>query len=159
VLTIIRDDVIANPTAQNNTANKTITPISWADLSQIQIYHNQLPYWSEPILGSRLQVELYDEAKKSQKQISSSLYYQDYSDSALARTQNQIPLFLSFSSAPRFSDELDSGVKSNRHTTDSYMDITYNNTPTGLSNFASMSWLNASGRIYLGSSGALTLDN
>jgi len=155
---LIRDDNVANPGVPNNTANKMIAPISWTDLQQLQVYQNQQPWWSEPVLGTRLETELYDEVKKAEPKITDSLYYTDYGDAALARTQSQIPLFLCFSSAPRFSEELDSGVATSRHTTDAYMDLQYQGTPAGLANLSALSWLNCSGRIHLGPTGSLELD-
>jgi hypothetical protein len=105
-----------------------------------------------------LETELFDEIKKAEPDITQSLYYQDYGDAAAARSQNQMPLFLSFSSASKFADTLDSGVDTSRHTTDAYVDIQYSTpAPAALANLAALSWLNCSGHIHIGVLGALEL--
>jgi hypothetical protein len=144
-------DSAAVPTVVTNTGNKIERPISYADIEAIQVYANQRPLFPEISTGSQVETDLYDEAKKiSQERIIHSSFYANYKG-LTARSPLQPPLYLSFDSTPRFSEELQSGLHSARFGGDSglYADITLKPGTVSIATQECFAFLKFTSKIYL----------
>jgi hypothetical protein len=142
-------DASTIPNQFNTTFDKIESDIGWSDIESVQVYANQRPLFPEILSGDTTQYELYESAK-SVHPIEESVFYPNYKGT-VARTKNQPPILVSFDSAPKFSEELQSGLHSARFGGDAglYVDVTFRTGTTALATLECVAFLKHTSRITL----------
>jgi hypothetical protein len=142
-------DSAAIPSAFNTTIDKIEQNIGWDDIDSLQVYANQRPLFPEILSGDTTQYELF-EASKSVTDLEQSVFYPNYKG-VVARTKNMPPVLISFDSAPKFSEELQSGLHSARFGGDAglYVDVTFRTGTAALATLECVAYLKHTSRITL----------
>jgi hypothetical protein len=156
LLLLIRDQSKVDSTNTLSTADRQQSFISYNDLQEIQIYSNNMPLWSEPILGANVETELFNETLRTLAEIAHSTFHNDVSSS---QTQvGSCPIGVNLQSAPsKFHEALISGLKSKSHVSDLYAVMSWANGVT-YQNYAATVFLENDSRIFVDQNGALQIE-
>ena len=121
----LRDDGKDNPAAVTNDSNKLQNLISYSTISTWQMLVDSRPFFSEQLTDDKTTLLLWNECRKSEPAISTSRYYTDYENAADAGTLRQPPIIMNFQAAPKFADDMLSGIQTTRHNVEAYIDFTF----------------------------------
>merc|ERR1712127_921046 len=127
--------------------------ISYNDLAEIQVYSNNMPLWSEPILNANVETELWNETIRTLPEIEHSTFHND-----VTASQTQVgscPIGVNLQSAPsKFHEALISGLKSKSHVSDLYAVMSWANGVT-YQNYCATVFIENDSRIFVDQNGAL----
>jgi len=150
---IFRDEAKDNPPAATNDSNKLQNAVSYSAISTWQMWVDSRPWFSEVLTDDKTALGLWNEAKKCEPEITSSRYYTDFENPADAGTLRQPPIFMSLQAAPKFSDDMLSGISTTRHNIEAYVDFTFATAQPAT--VAAYAFLFHTSRIYEDSNGQL----
>ena len=156
LLLLIRDQSKVDSTNTLSTADRQQSFISYTDLQEIQLYSNNMPLWSEPILNANIETELFNETLKTFPELQHSTFHNDVSASQVQ--VGSCPIGVNLQSAPsKFHDALISGLKSKSHVSDLYGVISWANGVT-FTNYAATVFIENDSRIFVDQNGALQIE-
>ena len=156
IIIALRDQ--SRVTAGIATQQKAQSFIPFTNLSSLQWFVANEPFYPEPIQGERLETELYRETVRALPAIAESVYQTDPRADKLQF--GSVPIAVNFDSAPtKFREAISSGIKSKSHVSDLYAQVIYSG-GVATANFAADCFLVANSRIYFDvSTGALNIEH
>lgn len=146
VLIGIRDTAGDARASVDNVGNKLQNFIGYQNIDQWQMFVESRPWFSEILTGDKTQLMLWKETRKSEPAISYSRFFTDYERAADNGTYTQPPIILCLQAAPKFADDMLSGISTHRHTVESYVDFTFKTLPTATT--AAFCWMKHTVRVY-----------
>ena len=153
ILVLIRDQSIVDSTTNLATRDRQQRVLAYSSLSEIQMYSNNIPFFSEPLTGERLSVELWNELLKAVE------FKRVDVDTNVTGQIGGCPAFaFDLTSCPtRFQSEVVSGLKTKSHVSDLYHMLVYK-TGVVTANLAATVFLANDVRLYTDSANCLQIE-
>jgi hypothetical protein len=157
VMVCIRSQNVVDSLNDCNQPDRQQKCMSYEHLSELQLYVNNKPFFSEPLSDGRLLTELWHESKNAFPQLSTSVYYSN------TKGYSQVGgcpfIGLNLNNAPCKFKGIVSGLKTSNMVSDIYMAINWSTSILSTVYLAATCFLDNDARVYQDSSGSLQIDN